>query len=221
VSLCTLHSSSSHHDFPSLSLFLHISIGSWYSKLNSQYFQLCSNLSRVLPSPSVARCAFSEALPTHKKLIDCIVFTRQKPFWDSLNVLPSPWTCRGGSPDLLSPYSYLGGYCKMFPLRIVFKSSLSWDHPVNLSILVTGGKENNNDSLSNAEWTGTSSMEKGPLTLTSWGFSMSSMVHLCLNGQSKTKTCGNMNQWGCKSLSLFWSRGFGCILRVRYLEIDA
>lgn len=34
---------------------------------------------------------------------------------------------------------------------------LKQDYPLNLSILISGGKENNSDSLSNGEWTGKSS----------------------------------------------------------------
>lgn len=72
----------------------------------------------------------------------------------------------------------------IYPAFFTYKSSPFWDHPVNLSILITGGKENNNDSLSNGEWTGKSSMEKGHSSISNgMSDSMSSMEHLCLGTQ--------------------------------------
>jgi len=47
---------------------------------------------------------------------------------------------------------------KMRRKLFIIKASAVWDHPVNLSILFTGGKENNYDSPSNGKWTGKSSM---------------------------------------------------------------
>ncbi len=51
-------------------------------------------------------------------------------------------------------------------LNTIFKSTI-WpqirqDHPLNLSILISGGKETNKDSLSNGEWSGNSSNLKSP-----------------------------------------------------------
>ena len=45
------------------------------------------------------------------------------------------------------------------------RSQLKREDPLNLSILLRGGKENNNDSLSNGEWSGKSSSLK-PIVLT-------------------------------------------------------
>ena len=39
---------------------------------------------------------------------------------------------------------------------------ISQDYPLNLSILISGGKENNSDCLSNGEWSGKSSNLKSP-----------------------------------------------------------
>ena len=51
------------------------------------------------------------------------------------------------------------------------QSQISWpqirqDYPLNLSILLSGGKETNKDSLSNGEWTGKSSNSKSSLPAT-------------------------------------------------------
>jgi hypothetical protein len=43
----------------------------------------------------------------------------------------------------------------VYELRI--RSQMKRDYPLNLSILIRGGKENNNDSPSNGEWSGKSS----------------------------------------------------------------
>ena len=37
------------------------------------------------------------------------------------------------------------------------RSQMEWEYPLNLSILIRGGKETNKDSLSNGEWSGKSS----------------------------------------------------------------
>ena len=42
----------------------------------------------------------------------------------------------------------------------VIRSELGWEDPLNLSILFSGGKETNKDSLSNGEWSGNSSILK-------------------------------------------------------------
>ena len=39
-----------------------------------------------------------------------------------------------------------------------FGAELRWEDPPNLNILLSGGKETNKDSLSNGEWSGTSSI---------------------------------------------------------------
>ena len=44
------------------------------------------------------------------------------------------------------------------------QTQLEWENPLDLSILVNGGKENNNDSLSSREWNGRSP-PLNPLTL--------------------------------------------------------
>lgn len=45
-------------------------------------------------------------------------------------------------------------------VRNIFRPEIRRDYPLNLSILLSGGKENNNDSLSNGEWRGKSSKWK-------------------------------------------------------------
>ena len=47
-----------------------------------------------------------------------------------------------------------------------FWPQIRQDYPLNLSILISGGKETNKDSLSNGEWSGTSSNLKSPLLAT-------------------------------------------------------
>jgi len=49
-----------------------------------------------------------------------------------------------------------------FTKRLAFKlvlytTLMKQDYPLNLSILLSGGKETNRDSLSNCEWSGRSS----------------------------------------------------------------
>ena len=39
---------------------------------------------------------------------------------------------------------------------------IRWEYPLNLSILISGGKETNKDSLSSGEWSGKSSNLKSP-----------------------------------------------------------
>ena len=56
-------------------------------------------------------------------------------------------------------------------LSVLPKTSYIWpqirqDYPLNLSILISGGKETNKDSPSNGEWSGTSSNLKSPLLAT-------------------------------------------------------
>ena len=57
------------------------------------------------------------------------------------------------------------------PLQKLFWNSKFWpqirqDYPLNLSILISGGKETNKDSPSNGEWSGTSSNLKSVLLAT-------------------------------------------------------
>ena len=39
----------------------------------------------------------------------------------------------------------------------LYRPEIKWDYPLNLSILISGGKETNKDFLSNGEWSGKSS----------------------------------------------------------------
>ena len=55
--------------------------------------------------------------------------------------------------------------------ELIFVHSFFWpqirqDYPLNLSILISGGKETNKDSPSNGEWSGISSNLKSPLLAT-------------------------------------------------------
>jgi hypothetical protein len=45
----------------------------------------------------------------------------------------------------------------------LYRPEIKWDYPLNLSILISGGKETNKDSLSNGEWSGKSSNLKSYL----------------------------------------------------------
>lgn len=45
----------------------------------------------------------------------------------------------------------------------VYWAQLGWDYPLNLSILIRGGKESNHDFLINGEWTG-----KSPTWKSNW-----------------------------------------------------
>ena len=47
--------------------------------------------------------------------------------------------------------------------KLFFWPQIRRDYPLNLSILISGGKETNKDSPSNGEWSGTSSNLKSPL----------------------------------------------------------
>ena len=72
--------------------------------------------------------------------------------------------------------SFFSGACAMHcPVFFFssFSSENSWfwpqirqDYPLNLSILISGGKETNKDSPSNGEWSGTSSNLKSALLAT-------------------------------------------------------
>ena len=48
-------------------------------------------------------------------------------------------------------------YVKICESIYLFGPPISQDYPLNLSILLSGGKETNKDSLSNGEWSGNSS----------------------------------------------------------------
>jgi hypothetical protein len=61
----------------------------------------------------------------------------------------SSWTKTGNRCICVNPHIYLG-----------IRSQIRWDYPLNLSISLSGGKETNQDSPSNGEWTGKSSSLK-------------------------------------------------------------
>ena len=48
-------------------------------------------------------------------------------------------------------------------LLFYHQPQIRWEYPLNLSILISGGKETNWDSLSSGEWSGKSSNLKSPL----------------------------------------------------------
>ena len=50
--------------------------------------------------------------------------------------------------------------------KSIFWPQIRRDYPLNLSILISGGKETNKDSPSNGEWSGNSSSLKSPLLAT-------------------------------------------------------
>ena len=51
---------------------------------------------------------------------------------------------------------------RLNPNQFIPWPQISQDYPLNLSILISGGKENNSDCLSNGEWSGKSSNLKSP-----------------------------------------------------------
>ena len=72
---------------------------------------------------------------------------------------------------LLSFWSmYVCMFCMVFWNRqislLLFWPQIRQDYPLNLSILISGGKENNYDSPSNGEWSGISSNLKSALLAT-------------------------------------------------------
>ena len=96
--------------------------------------------------------------------------------WSSVS--PWSWTwllhrCTVWKAQLASALSTVvisdfAGSCR---LLIAPKSFQLWpqirqDYPLNLSILISGGKETNKDSPSNGEWSGMSSNLKSPLLAT-------------------------------------------------------
>ena len=48
------------------------------------------------------------------------------------------------------------------------RPQIKWEYPLNLSILISGGKETNKDSLSNGEWSGKSSNLKSSTWESRW-----------------------------------------------------
>ena len=72
---------------------------------------------------------------------------------------------------LLSFFVVLLYSISMFYFSVTAENSWFWpqirqDYPLNLSILISGGKETNKDSPSNGEWSGTSSNLKSALFAT-------------------------------------------------------
>ena len=73
---------------------------------------------------------------------------------------------KGYQGKLGSGLWYTRGLLKV-PLRgqiyiLLFRPQIRWDYPLNLSISISGGKETNQDSPSNGEWTGKSPTWKSP-----------------------------------------------------------
>ncbi len=71
---------------------------------------------------------------------------------------PQSWGAQRNT-NLLSnkKYSSEGGQIKMLKSFNGSLTRMRWEDPLNLSILISGGKETNKDSLSNGEWKGKSS----------------------------------------------------------------
>ena len=72
---------------------------------------------------------------------------------------------------LLSFFVVLSYSISMFCFSVTAENFWFWpqirqDYPLNLSILISGGKETNKDSPSNGEWSGTSSNLKSALLAT-------------------------------------------------------
>lgn len=102
--------------------------------------------SRLAMCQTGARQAFdAQGLPASMRLVLCFTVPR----------VPCRFSCPGGLPVQLL---IAGANQTLGPERIIFLFSLSISrpdikggYPPNLSILISGGKENNSDSLSNGE----------------------------------------------------------------------
>ena len=79
--------------------------------------------------------------------------------------------CLEGSTRFCPSDAVLNEHCsRVYPLgqtsNFIFWPQIRQDYPLNLSILISGGKETNKDSPSNGEWSGISSNLKSPLLAT-------------------------------------------------------
>ena len=73
------------------------------------------------------------------------------------------------------------------------RSQMRWDHPPSLSIFVRGGKETNQDSLSNGEWSGKSS-NLNPSLVSSWELWVLESTSACGLGLSLLE-CSRRRGW--------------------------